>query len=1219
MHQLAAPPIADSGQAVDLGQSPGDIAFLSAADTDLVCLAAAQARLARADLSGAAPSLRLANLLRLSHPFSIDLQVEAVLGRAKLVVVRLLGGVGYWRYGVDRLVALAQESDLKLAFLPGDDKPDPELTRLSSLPASEVDRLWRCLLAGGVENAERFLINANSLIAGGTLRAEPEAPPRCALLSAPEIDGPAVPILFYRALAMAGNLEPIEALTRAVAARGLRPLPIYLPGLKDAGAIAFLEEIFQRHPPAVILNATGFAIGAGGDALDHPVSRADCPVLQVAFAGTTEQDWREGNRGLGPRDIAMSVALPELDGRIFGRAVAFKQAEGRDPLTEGDLVRSLPVPDRVDFVAEQAAAWARLRATERGERRVALILGNYPNRDGRIGNGVGLDTPESVAVIGNSLAEAGYDLGADFPKSGADLMARVTAGATNQIEGRRARRASLTWPLTRYRRAFARLPEAMQAAVIERWGAIERDPHIVENAFTLSGFRCGNAVVMVQPARGYDLDPAETWHDPALVPPHFYLATYFWMREPEGFDAHALVHVGKHGTLEWLPGKGVALSSQCWPEAVLGALPTLYPFIINDPGEGTQAKRRSSAVIVDHLIPPLRRGGGDAGLAELERLIDEWHQARQMDPRRCAPLQQDILDRAGKSGLAQDAGLQPDLPIEEALRRLDGFVCTVKELQIRDGLHVFGRGPDGEREISLLAALARAPRGSGPADDSLLRALASDLELEFDPLTADPAEAWSGPRPACLSGDGVWRTQGDAVERLERLALRLVAREVMPEAAWFRTVAVLDRLEAKWRPALAACGPAELRGLLLGLDGRRVPPGPSGAPTRGRPDLLPTGCNFYSVDGRMLPTQAAWALGWRSAQELVERHAQTTGAWPKSLALSAWGTATMRTGGDDVAQALALMGVRPVWEVGSGRVIDLEILPAGLLDRPRVDVTFRVSGFFRDAFPGLIALVDRAAQAIAALDEPASVNPAAANPGPRVFGPMPGAYGAGLQALIDSGGWSDLGDLAEGYLAWSSFAYQGDGDGGAAEGKPARAAFEAALSRADGVVHNQDNREHDLLDSDDYYQFEGGLAAAITHLTGSKPVIWHNDHSLPEHPRIQRLETEIARVVRGRAANPRWIEGCLRHGYKGAAEMAATVDYLFAFAATTGAVTDHHFDMLADAYLGDPKVAAFLEQANPAARREMTARFQEAVDRKLWRPRSNRIAALLHDLTEDAA
>ena len=438
------------------------------------------------------------------------------------------------------------------------------------------------------------------------------------------------------------------------------------------------------------------------------------------------------------------------------------------------------------------------------------------------------------------------------------------------------------------------------------------------------------------------------------------------------------------------------------------------------------------------------------------------------------------MDRASRSGLAQDAGLTPDLSVEEALRRLDGFVCTVKELQIRDGLHVFGRGPDRALADPLLVALARTPRGTGPADESLIRALAGDLDLAFDPLMADPAEAWTGPRPAALAEEGVWRSNGDTVERLEALALALVSSQRRLDPAWTRSLSVLDRLEQKWRPALAACGPAELKGLLLGLEGRRVPPGPSGAPTRGRPDLLPTGCNFYSVDGRMLPTQAAWALGWRSAQELVERHAQKTGDWPRTLALSAWGTATMRTGGDDVAQALALMGVRPVWEVGSGRVIDLEIIPAGLLDRPRVDVIFRVSGFFRDAFPGLIALVDRAGKAIIGLEEPASVNPAAAaGPGPRVFGPKPGAYGAGLQALIDSGAWSGLDDLAEGYLAWSSFSYAGDGDGGCQEGKPARAAFETALVRADGIVHNQDNREHDLLDSDDYYQFEGGLAAAI--------------------------------------------------------------------------------------------------------------------------------------------
>jgi cobaltochelatase CobN len=427
------------------------------------------------------------------------------------------------------------------------------------------------------------------------------------------------------------------------------------------------------------------------------------------------------------------------------------------------------------------------------------------------------------------------------------------------------------------------------------------------------------------------------------------------------------------------------------------------------------------------------------------------------------------------------------------------------------------------------------------------------------------------------------------------------------------------------RPAVTACGPAEIAAVLAGLDGRAVAPGPSGAPSRGRPEVLPTGRNFYSIDTRAVPTAAAWQLGWHSAGLVVERYAQEHGNYPARLTLSAWGTANMRTGGDDIAQALALMGVRPGWEGACCRVTGFEILPASVLDRPRVDVTLRISGFFRDAFPGLIDLFDSAARAVAALEEPASVNPLAARvvadrqaleadgitpddaarrAGYRVFGSRPGAYGAGLQTLIDERIWHDNADLADAYLGWSQWAY---GAGG--EGMPERRLLEARLADADAVLHNQDNREHDLLDSDDYYQFEGGLAVAIRHLSGRPPPIYHNDHSQPDRPRIRSLREELGRIVRGRAANPRWIAGVMRHGYKGAAEIAATVDYLFAFAATTRAVDDAHFEALYDAYLGDPAVHDFMARHNPAALAETESRFREAVERGLWRPRRNSLRA----------
>jgi len=1249
MHLLATEPgtIADGSAAVDLGQTPGDILVLASADTEIALLAAAQAR--RRAEEPRAPSLRLAPVMRLGHNLSVDLYMDTV-AQARLVIARLLGGSAYWPYGIERLAETCAEHGIPLALLPGDDRPDPELARLSSLPAEACRRLWRYLAEGGPGNADNFLRYAASVIGRDTQWAEP-APllraglywPGRGLPSLGEIAadwrgdlGP-VPIVFYRALVQSGNTAPIDALIQALVARRLNPLPVFVQSLKDAETAALLADFFAAHPPMVILSATGFSQAASGG--DDPL-RADCPVLQVVFSGGDEAGWREGTRGLGPRDLAMNVALPEIDGRVLSRAVSFKAPLGRDPETEADLVGYRPVADRIAFVADLARNWARLRAKPAAERRIAIVLANYPNRDGRIGNGVGLDTPASAINVLRALREAGYRVG-EMPESGAELMERLLAGPTN---ARPYAPAEETLPFNEYSAFFASLAPSVQQRVSAQWGAAERDPffrpsRLTCGDFAIPGFRTGNVAVLVQPARGYNLDPKSTYHDPALAPPHSYFAAYAWLAD--SFRADAVIDLGKHGTLEWLPGKALVLSAECFPEAALGPAPHLYPFIVNDPGEGTQAKRRAQAVIVDHLTPPLTRAGSYGVQAELERLIDEYYEAARGDPRRVKPLAAEILEGARAAGIDRDCGIDAGEESGEALKKLDGFLCELKDLQIRDGLHVLGESPEGERIEGLLLAIARARRGAKPEDDSLLRALAADLGLA-DPLALDAAEPWTSPKPDSLgprpswphlAGEtpavqaDSWRTVGDTVERLEALALRLVSGEGQPEPEWERTRAVLGWIERVLRPAVTACGLAETAGLLAGLDGRFVPPGPSGAPSRGKPEVLPTGRNFFSVDTRAVPTPAAWQLGWHSASLLVERYAQEHGCWPKRMALSAWGTANMRTGGDDIAQALALLGVRPVWEGASGRVTGFEILPADLLDRPRVDVTLRISGFFRDAFPGLIDLFDSAVRAIAALDEPAETNPLAhrvvadrqalerrgiptedaeRRAGYRIFGSKPGGYGAGLQVLIDDKIWDEEGDLADAYLGWSQWAY---GAGG--EGRPERGLFEARLAETEAVLHNQDNREHDLLDSDDYYQFEGGLALAVRQLSGRAPAVYHNDHSQPDRPRIRSLREEIGRVVRGRAANPRWIAGVMRHGYKGAAEIAATVDYLFAFAATARAVDDAHFDALYEAYIGDAAVRDFMEAHNPAALAETRARFREAVERGLWQPRRNSIRAEL--------
>jgi cobaltochelatase CobN len=1230
MHLLAATPgqIDDGREPVDLGQSPADVVFLSAADTELAALAEARAEMAEP------PTLRLANITHLAHPMSVDLHIDACALKSRLVIARVLGGLGYWRYGVEQYAAHLHAAGVPLALLPGDDKPDPELRRLSTVGDADYDALWSCLVEGGPQNAVTFLAHAKAMLDG----RERPAPARPLLRAGVFCPGagvadlgaarahwtegaPVVPIVFYRALVQGGGLDPITRLAEALAARGLNPLPVFVASLKDPLSTATLQALFAEAPPSVILNATSFAVGSpheGDDGPENPLTMPEAqaaPVFQVVLSGGSEAAWADGLTGLSARDIAMNVALPEVDGRVLTRAISFKGEAWFDEATQCPIATYRARADRVDFVADLAAGWARLRHTAPEDRKIALVLANYPNKDGRLANGVGLDTPAATVHALGLLDSAGYRV-TDPPADSDALMQAIMAGPTNWLTDRVQRKGGVELSMADYQIAWGQLPDAFRKAVTDRWGPPEADPFHEPGAvdcgrFKLSVLWFGNVVVGLQPARGYNIDPTDTYHSPDLPPPHNYIAFYIWLRHV--FGADAVVHMGKHGNLEWLPGKALALSEACAPEAVLGPVPHVYPFIVNDPGEGTQAKRRAQAVIVDHLTPPLTRAETYGPLRDLEALVDEYYEAAGVDPRRIEYLRREILTLTSTTGLDADAGMKGE-DEDGDLAKLDAYLCDLKEAQIRDGLHVFGQSPKGRLARDLVQALVRVPRGDGKGDNaSLIRALAADFALAFDPLDCDMAAPWEGPRPQALTAPGAWRSQGDTVERLELFAARLIDGELAAPGPASR--AVMDEVTSRVRPAVVTSGPAEGAGLLTALEGRFLAPGPSGAPTRGRLDVLPTGRNFYSVDTRAVPTPTAWALGWKSANLLIEKHLQTEGDWPRAMLITAWGTANMRTGGDDIAQALALMGVKPTWDSANRRVTGFEIIPETALGRPRVDVTLRVSGFFRDAFPGLIALVDSAARAVMALDEPEEANPAAARARrdgrqARVYGSKPGAYGAGLQALIDERIWSDKADLAEAYLEWGGYAY-----GAGVEGERDRAGFEARLGEAEAIVQNQDNREHDLLDSDDYYQFEGGAAAAVATLQGRDRPIYHNDHSRPERPVIRTLDEEIGRVVRSRVVNPKWIEGVKRHGYKGAFEIAATVDYLFAFAATTGAVKHHHFDLVHAAFLEDEATRDFIAENNAPALREIAQRLSEAIERGLWLPRSNSARSLLKALS----
>ena len=1237
MHLLRTQPggFVPDDSIADLGQSPAELVILCSGDSHLALLAEAAN-----GLPGDYPSVRLANPMQVQNHASVDLYVDQVLRHAKVIVLSLHGGVGYWRYGVEQLAQLAEQGVLIVA-VPGDDRPDPELGALSSVTAQVADSIWQYLRQGGMGNARSLYAYLAAKLFPQALAEplpwQPPAPlPRVSLYH--PISGttdlahwqacwqpgaPVVPLVFYRSHLQAANTAFIHAFCDVLITAGLNPMPVAVASLKEAECLAQLETWMDEAQAALVINTTGFALASPDAPRQRPLRR-DVPVIQAICAQDNQPMWEGSAQGLGPRDLAMHVALPELDGRIISRPISFKDLAWRSERSQSDVVCYRAHPERMAFVAQLAARWIGLARTPPQSKRVALILANYPTRDGRIGNGVGLDTPAAALNILRALQGQGYAV-SRLPESGTALIQALLGGVSNDLEHLDARPCAQSLELGAYTEAFLSLPETCQQAVLARWGAPDADPMFRGGRLMIAGLRFGETFVGIQPARGYQLDASAVYHDPDLVPPHGYLAFYFWLRFTYG--AHAVIHVGKHGNLEWLPGKGVGLSASCWPDALLGPLPNIYPFIVNDPGEGAQAKRRTQAVIIDHLMPPLTRAESYGPLRDLERLADEYYDAQLLDRRRALELQGEILALVRATQLDRELNLG-DAALSDAdtwLPRLDTYLCDLKESQIRDGLHVFGESPTGGLRIDTLCALLRVPRGAGKGTEaSLPRALATALGLGFDPLDCVFGDPWQGPCPGLLAemDASPWRTHGDTRERLELLGAQLVESALNGSwacpagAEWEGVAAIVEGLLAKVAPALDACGPAEIGNLLAALEGRFVEPGPSGAPSRGRLDVLPTGRNFYSVDVRNLPTPTAWRLGFASANLVLERHLQDHGDHLRALGLSVWGTATMRTGGDDIAQAMALLGVRPVWATGSQRVDDFEILPLSLLDRPRVDVTLRVSGFFRDAFGNLIRLFDAAVQAVAALDEPEDMNPLAARvrseqaqllasgveaedarrqAGWRIFGAKPGAYGAGVQGVIESRQWTERGDLAEAYLNHSGYAY-----GAADEGAPARTELARRLGQVEAVLQNQDNTEHDLLDSNDYYQFQGGMLAAVHQQSGREAASYHGDHSQADVPRIRTLKEALSRIVRARAVNPKWIDGMRRHGYKGAFEMAATLDNLFGFDAATGLIEDHQYALLAEAYVLDAQNRDFLREHNPHALRDMAERLLEAQQRGLW-------------------
>ena len=1207
--------------------------------------------------------------------------IVSLASEAGVVVLRLLGGKRAMPDSFDALVRHCRSAGIPLIACPGHQEWDEDLVTACTAPAAEVETVFSYLMQGGVQNFQNlFLFLCDAYFSTGHGHDAPAPLPWEGIYHPECPDGtdietyvaqrfqpgrPSIGILFYRAHWMSGNLLPIDTLIRSLEAKGANVLPVYAFSLKHSpegdgvANRAFTEYLAAPDgTPRVhcIINTMGMSMGelsnegpaiAGGWSVDY-LDNLNVPMVQAIISTGTQDQWLESNLGLGPIDTAMSVALPEFDGRLISVPISFKEesSSGESSGLSGRLQRYVPREDRVELVARLAIKQSNLALKPNSEKRIAVILSNYPTKDARIGNAVGLDTPASAVLVLNALKDAGYNV-TDIPETGDELVHRIIERCSNDRDSlteEQLRLAAGHVTAKQYSEWFSTFPEDVTQEMSRDWGEPPGQVYRTNGSLAIAGIDLGNVFVGLQPPRGFGENPIAIYHSPDLAPTHHYIAYYRWVRDV--FGADAILHLGKHGTLEWLPGKGIGLSASCYPEVAMDDVPLFYPFIINDPGEGAQAKRRAHATIVDHLIPSMTTADSYGDIARIEQLMDEHYQCQTLDPSKLPLLEAQIWEVVQQAELHRDLGIdsQPE-DFGEFILEIDGYLCELKDAQIKDGLHILGDTPAGEQMVGMLCALTRLDISGVP---SLRRSVAEALGFDYATLTDDLAEPPASDIPAVvadLDEETPVRTNGDVLERIELLCRELY-REMLdsgfePSNAAPVVGRVLRTPDAQTQSVLAYVAeivypallrtPDEIGNLLRGLEGRYVPPGPSGAPTRGMANILPTGRNFYSVDPKTIPSPAAWETGKQLAQSLLDKYLQEEGAYPEMVGLVVWGTSAMRTHGDDIAQILHLLGVRPKWQAESRRVMGLEVIPLDELGRPRIDVTVRISGFFRDAFPNLINLLDQGIEMVAALDEPAESNYIVKHLGEdlsrpdepiqdtdgtprsrslyRIFGSKPGTYGAGILPVLDERNWETVQDLAEVYTAWGGYAYtQQD------HGVNARPQFRRRFSQIVVAAKNQDTREHDIFDSDDYMQYHGGMIATVRALTGRSPRQFFGDSSDPTRARNRDLQDEARRVFRTRVVNPKWIDSMKRHGYKGAFELAATVDYMFGYDATAQVIEDWMYEEVTESYVLDPETQQFFQQSNPWALKGIVERLLEAIERGLWEDPSPEMREKLQQL-----
>lgn len=1295
-----------------------EILLLTHADTDLLTL-----NQATSALPDDFPTVRGINLKTLPTKAHVDEFIRTELDKVQVILLRSWGGRQGFLHGFDHIVQAARQLNKDLICIPGTEGLDPELTAHSTVSVPVIHDTYRYLHYGGVENFRQLLtFLADNLLMGGYGYDQPVEQPRHGVYRRQESGGleaqagkdrPTVGIVFYRSHFLSGNTAFVDDLIDEIETQGGRAIPVFTTSLKETLSqtqALQVSKIWEVPPPAafqyfyddqgnccidVLICTISFALGSisSGGITDagwnvDALQLLGVPILQAITSGMQEEEWRTSQRGLHPLDVAMNVVLPEFDGRIIAVPISFKGTKalnndtGCDSLTftcvatpSDALERYIPIPDRVRVIARQALKLANLRRKPNAEKRIAFILTNAPGKADRIGNAVGLDVPNSLMQLFAQMKCLGYHL-ENLPESGDallhELIDRCSYDDIRLTESQLARAAGQV-PVETYAGWFDGLSASQQNKISGQWDAPPGEAYVHINTqghkqhLALAGLNLGNVFVALQPPRGYGMDPDSIYHVPDLPPTHNYYALYKWLTSLQnegGWGADAIVHMGKHGTLEWLPGKGIGLSADCFPDTFLADTPLIYPFIINNPGEGAQAKRRAHAVIIDHMIPPLTSADVYGELAQLTQLVDEYYQVEQMDPAKLPLIQQQIWQLMQQTNLDRDIAemmrfidhgdhthewdgtfTDDGTPLTLAemnatdfahlLEDIDGYLCELGSLQIRDGLHILGHIPSGDQLCALLRALTRIPNAGIP---SLRAEVATALGFDLDELLSDRGQKLIVPplSPTRHNLSVPLVTHADAIELIDALSLQLIQTL---QAANFVTEAIQSAITETFMPhglqsvndnalqtvltficttlvPLIRRNDEEITNLLIALNGRYVPAGPAGAPTRGMAHILPTGRNFYAVDPQAIPSQAAWRVGTQLADELVARYQAEEGRYPESIGLSIWGTSAMRTHGDDIAQCFALLGVRPIWQAENRRIKDITVIPLEELGRPRIDVLMRISGFFRDAFPHLIALLDEAVQRVARLDEPTDKNyvrkhflhnlarqiaaghtdeVADRRASYRIFGSKPGAYGAGILPLINTQHWQNETDFAQAYVNWGGYAY-----GQHVYGDDARNEFKTVLSGVEIAVKNQDNREHDIFDSDDYLQYHGGMIATIRALNGRNPKSYFGDNSDPARTKVRTLQQEAYRVFRSRVVNPKWIEGIKRHGYKGALELAATVDYLFGYDATAQVVEDWMYEKTAQAYALDPQLQAFFQQSNPWALQSITERLLEAAQRGMW-------------------